>query len=457
MCQLCKVNNMTDSNILSRYTNTSTSAASVSASANGDVDPRTLSPPTPKPLGGRLCCPCRVCCKCSMCLGTSCIESCKTIFCVGCCLKPKKPSWNKRFEISIDIVRNVSFNIDPDYRQMRFMLDHDVPTWAPHMPKGIRFQRGDQLLSVGVGLGSLGNNSDSNSNSNSLSLSSEVPIYNHTLGYEWIYHELEGPPCDERSNILNPELRKRRIILYFHGGAFVFGTRASHRMLLYHLASVTGATILSIEYRKSPEYPYPVPPLDCFEAYKWLVKTVDDPSSQIFVAGDSAGGALAVETLTRCRDAKLPSPAGGILLSPWCDIFNTVDPSFTSNLNSDFIPPHLVGYCAKSYCPIPLDGKLPSVINLPLTGIPPLHIAVGDSEVLRDQILRFADMARSQNVDVCVKSYSEMPHVFQLLIFTELKTIFDSLNDIKLFVDRFRSIEGKDGGSSIESVEVSVV
>lgn len=223
-----------------------------------------------------------------------------------------------------------------------------------------------------------------------------------------------------------------QIILYFHGGAFSFGTRGSHRMLLCHMAKHTKAAILSIEYRRTPEVTYPVPDMDCFDAYKWLISQF--PPSNIFISGDSAGGALAVSTMIRARDSKLPLPRAALLLSPWVDVFNISHPSMEANQGYDFLPISAIQYFASLYGQPPKDCI--SVKYQSLKDLPPLLIELGGCEVLRDQILEFVKLAQGSGVSVEYHEYPDMVHVFQLLMFTELVAIQQSFQNMHEFVDR---------------------
>jgi len=211
------------------------------------------------------------------------------VLCCQTCFPPPKPSWNKRFYLTTSIVRNIVFSVG-QFRSLtgiRFLTSGGVPPSSPLLPRGLFSKLGDSLVP-----------------------GSALPAY------EYIYSN--DSELQQLFPTTTPLLvgSRNKIILYFHGGAFCWQSLASHRMMLYAMAKATGATILSIEYRKAPEHPYPLPGQDCFEAYKWLLQKIGD-SSRIVVAGDSAGGALAIDVILMTRDGQLPRPAGSILLSPW--------------------------------------------------------------------------------------------------------------------------------------------
>ena len=98
-----------------------------------------------------------------------------------------------------------------------------------------------------------------------------------------------------------------RVILYLHGGGYVFGSPDTHREIITRLAIETPARVLAPDYRLAPEHRFPAAHDDCLTTYRWLVSRGVEPS-QIVVAGDSAGGALSVGTLLALRDAGEPQP-----------------------------------------------------------------------------------------------------------------------------------------------------
>jgi epsilon-lactone hydrolase len=115
-----------------------------------------------------------------------------------------------------------------------------------------------------------------------------------------------------------------RVLLYFHGGAYQIGSPATIRRLVALLSGGAGARALSVDYRLAPEHPFPAAVEDALAAYRWLLAGGTDPLA-IAVAGDSAGGGLALALLVALRDAGEPMPAGAVVLSPWTDLALTGD------------------------------------------------------------------------------------------------------------------------------------
>ena len=113
-----------------------------------------------------------------------------------------------------------------------------------------------------------------------------------------------------------------KVILYVHGGGYVMGSAGSHRDMTSRLSQAAGARVLSLNYRLAPEHPFPAPVDDAVAAYGWLLDQGISPAN-IAIAGDSAGGGLAIAALLAIRDAGKPLPAAGVGISPWVDMEGT--------------------------------------------------------------------------------------------------------------------------------------
>ncbi len=211
-----------------------------------------------------------------------------------------------------------------------------------------------------------------------------------------------------------PDADPGRAILYLHGGGYVIGSINTHRSLAARLSRAAKARVLVIDYRLAPEHPHPAAVDDSVSAYGWMLAQGFKPS-RIAVAGDSAGGGLTAATLVAIRNAKLPLPAAGALLSPWVDM-EGIGESMTSK---DSVDPmvHKEGLLgmAKAY----LGGQNPRTplaapLYADLTGLPPLLIQVGTSETLLDDASRLAERAKKAGVYVTYEPWQNMIHVFQL-------------------------------------------
>ncbi|KPV78435.1 uncharacterized protein RHOBADRAFT_10908, partial [Rhodotorula graminis WP1] len=135
------------------------------------------------------------------------------------------------------------------------------------------------------------------------------------------------------------------VTLAIHGGAHFFGSTNTHRYWYWRLARKTEGRLFSVDYRLSPQFPFPCALHDCLAAYLYLIRPPPgakhravDPA-RITICGDSAGGTLAVALLCLIRDAGLPAPAGAMLISPWVDLTHSF-PSILQNTATDIPPPY---------------------------------------------------------------------------------------------------------------------
>jgi monoterpene epsilon-lactone hydrolase len=204
-----------------------------------------------------------------------------------------------------------------------------------------------------------------------------------------------------------------RTVVYFHGGGYVVGSVASYRSTLARLAVLANARVLGVDYRLAPEHPFPAAQDDCLAAARFAVAEGVDPARLAF-AGDSAGGALVVATLCALRDAGLPRPAAGVLISPWADPL-AQGGSMDANSGCDFGDRELLVSWAESTLAgaDPADPRF-SVLGAKLEGLPPLLVQVGTAEILLDQGRALAERAREAGVEVELDEWSDMFHVFQL-------------------------------------------
>ncbi|GAA5946989.1 hypothetical protein JCM3765_002103 [Sporobolomyces pararoseus] len=143
----------------------------------------------------------------------------------------------------------------------------------------------------------------------------------------------------------SPELDELPLCLYLWGGAYFFGSINTHRYVMWRIARKMGGRVFSVKYRLAPQFPFPCALQDALSAYLYLIRPPPgakhrpvDPA-KIVIAGDSAGGGLSLALLCMIRDAGLPAPAGGILLSPWCDLTHSF-PSILQNTETDIPPPY---------------------------------------------------------------------------------------------------------------------
>ena len=211
-----------------------------------------------------------------------------------------------------------------------------------------------------------------------------------------------------------PNAASDRFVLYLHGGGYVIGSVNTHRDLIARVSRAAQARVLALNYRLAPEHPFPAAVDDTLAGYKWLLAQGAKPS-RIAIAGDSAGGGLAAAALVAIREAKLPTPGAGVLLSPWVDL-EGLGESMVTRMEVDPVvrKEGLVGM-AQAYLQ-GQDAKTPLAAPLyaDLKGLPPLLIQVGDAETLLDDSKRLNDRAKAAGVSTRLEVWPEMIHVWQL-------------------------------------------
>ncbi|KAJ3388992.1 hypothetical protein HDU92_001231 [Lobulomyces angularis] len=270
--------------------------------------------------------------------------------------------------------------------------------------------------------------------------------YSGLVKAEWIYPKsLNSPKFEER------------IILYLHGGGYFICSRKSHRMMTGALAKTTGAKLLIPEYRRAPESPFPNPLVDALSCYLNLINPNDGSKKfrpdQIFFAGDSAGGGLAISAMLWLRDnPQYPMPAGVIGLSPWLDM-SMSHPSFILNRPFDYLG-GMAGdentvrtnkwlnserthyYCTHNdqitnpyVSPIFTDSS---------KNLPPILIQAGTTELLRDENIAFFCKTLEDKSDIKLELYEDMPHVFQMFL---IKHFMDNICSITRSAVEFKKVK----------------
>lgn len=217
--------------------------------------------------------------------------------------------------------------------------------------------------------------------------------------------------------LLPPGADSRRRLVYIHGGGFIAGSIASHRGPASRLAVACGAATLIFEYRLAPEHRFPAGLDDCVDVCAWARAHGPDgpaPASSLWLAGDSAGGTLALATLLRFRDDGRPMPGAAAMFSPLTDLTASGNSIRTRAAVDPIIVPDAPKRAAALYLPPGHDPRDPTASPLfaDLRGLPPLLIHVGDAEVMLDDSTRLAERAAASGVWVDVRIWPRMPHVF---------------------------------------------
>lgn len=239
-----------------------------------------------------------------------------------------------------------------------------------------------------------------------------VPVANSQVNGEWV---------------LSKEHDGKRRILYIHGGAFFAGSPLSHRSITDRLARLTGAAVFAVDYRLMPEHRRIAGIEDCRRAYRWMLDNGParrEPARFTVVAGDSAGGNLALSLLAWVRDEGLRQADAGIVFSPLTDAALDA-PSLRENAARDaMLGPAfgalvkvprilLLWYTWASTRMMPSDPRI-SPLRGPLAGLPPILVQASDTEMLLDDARRYAARAQAANSPVVLQTWPDMLHVWQM-------------------------------------------
>lgn len=214
------------------------------------------------------------------------------------------------------------------------------------------------------------------------------------------------------------EAPRSKVVLQLHGGGYIGPMKNAYRRFsLMYSKCGKGCHVLTIDYRVAPENPYPAALLDAMTAYQWLLLEKGFLGGDIVVAGDSAGGGLALSLCHYLKDHGYSLPAGIIAMSPWTDLALT-GASYEENFERD----PLFGKTKDSMiynCPYITseeDRMNPYVSPLygDFTGFPPILFQVGDQEMLLSDTLSASKKAKDVGVKVKTSVYEGMFHVFQM-------------------------------------------
>ncbi len=207
------------------------------------------------------------------------------------------------------------------------------------------------------------------------------------------------------------------VVLHLHGGGFVLGSAQSAIEIASRLAQAVGGWALIPDYRLAPEHPFPAAIADATAVYRWLVEQ-DGAADGLFVTGEDAGGALALETAIQARRSGLRSPNGLYLVSPFCDL-TLSSPSIDQSLGHDswyrrqVLTTLAACYLQETEPSVPLSSPVHGVLQ----GLPPLLIHAAAQEALRDDAVQLDRASRAAGVDVTFELFDDTVHSFVLFSF----------------------------------------
>ena len=207
------------------------------------------------------------------------------------------------------------------------------------------------------------------------------------------------------------------ILVFFHGGGWVFGTLETHGDICRTLCHRSGSLVVSVDYRRAPEHRFPTALEDCCAAVRWCAghaAEIGGDPTRLAVAGDSAGGNLAAAVALRGRDNGGPTLALQVLIYPVTNCaFDTA--SYHQYASGYGLTRDMMRYFWKSYLSRPADANHPAASPLQaadLAGLPPALVLTAQYDVLRDEGEAYAARLAQASVPVRCTRYLEMNHGF---------------------------------------------
>jgi epsilon-lactone hydrolase len=213
---------------------------------------------------------------------------------------------------------------------------------------------------------------------------------------------------------MTPEADPTRAVLFLHGGGYVSGSLDSHRHMVGQAGREAHTRTLALAYRLAPEFPFPAALEDAIAGYRFLLSQGFDPK-RIAVAGESAGGGLAIAMLVSLRDRGVPLPACIWCSSPWVDL-EAIGGSMIAKASVDPLiqKPYLIELAAAYLNGVDARMPLASPLYSDLRGLPPMLIQVGSAETLLDDSVRLAGVAGAADVRVTLEVWPDMIHGWHL-------------------------------------------
>ncbi len=232
---------------------------------------------------------------------------------------------------------------------------------------------------------------------------------------------------------VNRSHMKKYVVLYCHGGGYFTGSLAYARVLTNKLAQATSMDVLSFDYRLAPEHPYPAALEDALKAWDYLMY-LGYGSRDVIVAGDSAGGNLALELGLQLKKQGRLLPRGFVLMSPWTDMAFRGKSHQTRRKIDPVLSGEYMERARQAYAGglgIAWDDPRLSPLYGDLKDFPPVYIQVGGNEILLSDSVELAKRLVRENVAAKIDIYTGMWHVFQMSPF---KRAGDALDKAAQFI-----------------------
>ena len=230
---------------------------------------------------------------------------------------------------------------------------------------------------------------------------------------------------------------KKYVILYCHGGGYSTGSTLYARTITSKLAASTSMDVLSFDYRLAPEHPYPAALEDAMKAWNYLM-LLGYGARDIILAGDSAGGNLALTLTLKLKEEGRLLPRGIVLLSPWTDMTSSGKSYQTKAAVDPVLDMAYLERAISDYTKGMEDLENPYISPIfgDFTGFPPTYIQVGDNEILLSDSENLHKKMVKENVSVKLEHFRGMWHVFQM---SPVKKAYEAMDKVAEFIyDIFR-------------------
>ena len=237
--------------------------------------------------------------------------------------------------------------------------------------------------------------------------------------------------------VLSPRSELAPTVLLLHGGGYVMGSAFGYRHLASALAAAADASVLVPDYRLAPEHPFPAAVEDAARAYLWMLDS-GVPAERIVIAGDSAGGGLALSVQSTLKRQDLPLPGGTVLMCPGIDLSYEEEIELPTEPQPALSITQLRSFAAAYLADTSPHDDVVNALRADLTGYPPMLIQAGTGDVLGKDAHRLAEHAGAYGVEVQFELYPVTTHDFHVF-WSFLPEAADALEQAGAFVRRVRA------------------
>ncbi|KAH7042234.1 Alpha/Beta hydrolase protein [Macrophomina phaseolina] len=255
-------------------------------------------------------------------------------------------------------------------------------------------------------------------------------------GYQGATNQVRIYTPDESSGALP-------VMIYVHGGGWTVGDLDTEDKVCRTICRSAGVIVVSVDYRKAPENPFPIGLEDVWEGVLWTfnnISSLGGAKDKVIIGGLSAGGNISAVLAQRARDTKKVSLRGQILRVPLVVHTNALPSdldfsSYMDNANAPVLPASAVLQCLNYYGPPPEDIRISPLLAKDLSGLPPTYIQIAGADPLRDDGFAYAEKLQKAGVPVKASVYPGLPHAFMNMpLQSAEKSDEDLVNAIKWLI-----------------------